>query len=72
MAESIGLLFLIFFIGSLYFLPSIVAREKENFLAILVLNFFLGWTFLRMGGSVSLGLFEGKGAFNPRHQAVEQ
>lgn len=30
----------------LYFLPSIVAwySEKPNFLAILVLNIFLGWT----------------------------
>lgn len=30
----------------IYFLPSIVARKKENFKAIFALNFFLGWSFL--------------------------
>jgi hypothetical protein len=44
MEELIGFLFLIFLFGFLYFLPSIIARNKKNFLAIFVLNFFLGWT----------------------------
>ncbi len=30
----------------LYFLPSIVGRKKKNFGSILVLNIFLGWTFI--------------------------
>jgi hypothetical protein len=31
---------------SLYFLPSIVGRNKKNRNAIIVLNLFLGWTFI--------------------------
>ncbi|HVM48404.1 MAG TPA: superinfection immunity protein [Candidatus Acidoferrum sp.] len=40
------LLFLIAFI--LYFVPAAIAvlRGKQNALAIIVLNLFLGWTFL--------------------------
>lgn len=30
----------------LYFLPSILARNKPSFVAILLVNFFLGWTVL--------------------------
>jgi hypothetical protein len=45
MGEFLGLLLVIFILGFLYFIPSIVARDKENFVAIFVLNFFLGWTF---------------------------
>lgn len=45
MSEFLGLLLVIFFSGILYFTPSIIARNKENFPAIFVLNFFLGWTF---------------------------
>ena len=30
----------------LYFLPAFLARNKPNFTAILLLNFFLGWTFI--------------------------
>ena len=44
MGELIGFLFLIILIGFIYFLPSIVGRNKRNSLAIFVLNFFLGWT----------------------------
>jgi hypothetical protein len=29
-----------------YFWPSICARNKRNFTAILTLNFFLGWTLI--------------------------
>ncbi len=31
---------------AMYFIPTIVAyyRHKDNFMAILLLNFFLGWT----------------------------
>jgi hypothetical protein len=38
----------VFMLLCLYFLPSIVAliRKKNNTGAILVLNFFLGWTFI--------------------------
>ena len=41
---------IIFFILSLalYFLPTIIAvlKKKRNALAIFLLNFFLGWTFI--------------------------
>jgi Superinfection immunity protein len=30
----------------LYFLPSFLARERRNFAAIFLFNFFLGWTFI--------------------------
>lgn len=36
----------LFVAGFIYFLPSIVGRNKANAQAILVLNFFLGWTLL--------------------------
>ncbi|HEY5039103.1 MAG TPA: superinfection immunity protein [bacterium] len=29
-----------------YFIPSIAAMKKTNFLAIFMLNLFLGWTFI--------------------------
>lgn len=32
--------------AALYFLPSIIGRRKRDFAAILVLNLFLGWTFI--------------------------
>ena len=43
-----GVLLVILVIFALYFLPTIVAeiRHHKNALAIEVLNFFLGWTFL--------------------------
>ena len=51
-----GFVGIIFFIISLafYFLPTIIAliRGHRNTLAILLLNFFLGWTFI--GWVVSL------------------
>lgn len=30
----------------LYFLPAFLARNKSNFTAILLVNLFLGWTFI--------------------------
>ncbi|MBU6149392.1 MAG: superinfection immunity protein [Verrucomicrobia bacterium] len=42
--DIIGWLSLIILFLFLYFLPSFVARNKRNSLAIFVLNFFLGWT----------------------------
>ncbi|MGA8036263.1 MAG: superinfection immunity protein [Candidatus Acidiferrales bacterium] len=30
----------------LYFLPSFMARDRRNFAAIFIFNFFLGWTFI--------------------------
>jgi hypothetical protein len=44
--ETVLILFLIALSILIYFFPSIVARKKENFKAIFVLNFFLGWSFL--------------------------
>lgn len=41
--ETLLILFLIVLAILVYFFPSIVARKKENFLAIFVLNLFLGW-----------------------------
>ena len=44
--ETLLILFLIVLAVLIYFFPSVVARKKENFKAIFVLNFFLGWSFL--------------------------
>ena len=33
-------------LGLLYFLPTIVGRNKRNASAIMMLNIFLGWTFI--------------------------
>lgn len=30
----------------IYFLPTIIGRNKENSTSILMLNLFLGWTFI--------------------------
>ncbi len=32
---------------ALYFLPTIIARDKQGVTGIFLLNFFLGWTFIR-------------------------
>ncbi len=42
-----GMIFLIL-MGMLYFLPALVAisNKKRNAAAVLVLNLFLGWTFV--------------------------
>lgn len=44
MSASVSIVLVVSF--ALYFLPSIIAwnSEKPNFLAIFVLNLFLGWT----------------------------
>lgn len=44
----------------LYFLPSILARNKPSFLPILLLNFFLGWTVLGWFAALIWGLSEGQ------------
>jgi Superinfection immunity protein len=46
--DEVGALLALLFLGVIYFLPSIVAssRSHHQFGAILVLNLFLGWTFI--------------------------
>ncbi len=63
MAKLIGVFVVIFFFGALYFLPSIVARKrkKNNFLAIFVLNFFLGWTVWGWVGALVWACMKDKG-----------
>jgi hypothetical protein len=39
-------LVVLFILALIYFLPSIIGRNKKNFNAIFVLNFFLGFTFV--------------------------
>jgi hypothetical protein len=39
-----GTILLVLLFIAVYFLPSIAGWNKKNFTAILVLNFFLGWT----------------------------
>jgi len=41
-----GTALLVLVFGLLYFLPTIVGRNKKNLTAIFVLNFFLGWTLI--------------------------
>ena len=36
----------------LYFLPAFIARDKEHFTGILLVNIFLGWTFLGWIGAL--------------------
>ncbi|PKB16715.1 superinfection immunity protein [Flavobacterium sp. 5] len=43
---GISELFLLLIVISIYFLPTIIGRKKQNFNAILLLNLFLGWTFI--------------------------
>lgn len=45
MNEVLGL-FLLFLAGCLYFLPAIIGGKTKNAAGILLLNIFLGWTFL--------------------------
>lgn len=46
--ELIGTVLLLVAALAIYFLPTIVARQRghKNHVAIFVLNFFTGWTFL--------------------------
>lgn len=39
-------MFYIFCLLIIYFLPSIIGRNKANINAIIVLNLFLGWTLI--------------------------
>src|SRR5215472_12356499 len=41
--EGVAVFHLIFFV-LLYFLPSIIARDKKDAAGIFLVNFFLGWT----------------------------
>ena len=61
--STLGSIFLIFGLGSiglmvlvlilfLYFLPAFMARDKEHFTGILLVNIFLGWTFLGWIGAL--------------------
>lgn len=39
-------LFIILIVGAIYFLPTIIGKDKENSTPIFILNLFLGWTFI--------------------------
>jgi len=54
--DWVGIIFII--IGVLYFIPSIVAKRNKNFRSVLVINIFLGWTFI--GWVVSLVMAAGE------------
>ena len=41
--EGLGIILLMI---AIYFIPTMVASNKKNVLAIFMLNFFLGWTFI--------------------------
>jgi hypothetical protein len=45
-APAVSMLGLFVFGFVFYFIPSLVAMKKRNFAAILLLNIFLGWTFV--------------------------
>lgn len=42
----------------LYFLPSILARNKQNFLGVFLVNFLLGWTVIGWVASLIWALAE--------------
>lgn len=44
--ELLGPMLLLVVGGVVYFIPSVVGRNKKNANAILMLNLFLGWTFI--------------------------
>lgn len=44
--ETFGTIILILFCFALYFLPTIIGWEKNNVIAIFVLNLLLGWTLI--------------------------
>jgi hypothetical protein len=39
-------MFHMIFFFLLYFLPSLIARDKKDFMGIFLVNFFLGWTLI--------------------------
>ena len=45
-------LFILFILIVPYFIPAIIARNKVHFSGILLLNIFLGWTFLGWIGAL--------------------
>ena len=52
--EGLGGLFILIVLIAIYFLPTIIACEKQkrNMLAIFALNFLTGWTFLGWIGAL--------------------
>ena len=46
MSLGLGEIIVLFILGSFYFAPSIVGRNKTNSGAIFALNLLLGWTIL--------------------------
>ena len=49
---GIGAVILVVIVLALYFIPSFVAYGKKNALAIFILNFFLGFTFVGWVGAL--------------------
>ena len=56
-------------VAAIYFLPSIVVlmRRSDTAGAVLVINLFLGWTFLGWVTSLAMAV---SGATSPRHELV--
>lgn len=63
MALLLGLLYIALFIV-IYFLPSIVAsrRQHNNFIAIFILNLFLGFTLLGWVGALVWAVYKSEPA----------
>ena len=56
--EGLIVLVVVVIVGGLYFLPTIIGflRNKRNKMAILALNFFLGWSLVGVGHFHGVGL----------------
>lgn len=55
-----------------YFIPTIIARQRkhQNFLGILVVNFFLGWTLLGWVGALVWALVKSPQAIALQHSSA--
>ena len=51
-----GDIFFAIFIITIYFIPSIIAWNKNNFGSVFVVNLFLGWSFIGYVISLAMSL----------------
>ncbi len=54
--DNVAALVTLAIIGFLYFISSITASGKSNFSSVLVINIFLGWTFLGWVIALAMGV----------------
>ena len=55
--DGVGIIIIFILIVLIYFLPSIVGYNKTNINSVMIINIFLGWTFL--GWVIALAMAAG-------------